>query len=223
MFARIKMSRGTNILAELAMIVIGINIALWFEGWFDDLQDAETELQYLEGLRDDLIDDLDLLDGLIRDNRAKTERLQDAIPKLADLIDAPGEEQASIIFEPTTYLFFQPSDFTYRSMQESGDFRLLSDARVKEGILRLIRKYRHIEILQQNFIQAMDDSYIPLMMNGFDIINMRVSDPALLEHQTFLNFFAFTFQETDQRVRAYENARKQAAALLEDIQVQLGE
>jgi hypothetical protein len=69
----------------------------------------------------------------------------------------------------------------------------------------------------------MDDSYIPLMMNGFDIINMRVSDPALLEHQTFLNFFAFTFQETDQRVRAYENARKQAAALLEDIQVQLGE
>jgi hypothetical protein len=45
MFARIKMSRGTNILAELAMIVIGINIALWFEGWFDDLQDAETEHQ----------------------------------------------------------------------------------------------------------------------------------------------------------------------------------
>ena len=54
MFAKIKRSRGTNILAELAMIVIGINIALWFEGWFDDLQEAETELQYLGGLRDDL-------------------------------------------------------------------------------------------------------------------------------------------------------------------------
>jgi hypothetical protein len=217
------MSRGTNILAELAMIVIGINIALWFEGWFDDLQDAETERQYLEGLRNDLVDDLGQLDGLIRDSRAKTERLRAAIPKLDNLIDAPGEQQASVIFEPTSYLFFRPSDFTYRSMQESGDFRLLSDSRVKEGILRLIREYRHIETLQQNFIQAMDDSYIPLMMNGFDIVTMKVSDPELVENQAFLNFFAFTLQETDGRILAYERARKKATTLLEHIQTHLGE
>ena len=223
MFAKIKRSRGTNILAELAMIVIGINIALWFEGWFDDLQDAETEHQYLEGLRTDLVDDLGQLDGLIRDSRAKTERLRAAIPRLDNLIDAPGEQQASVIFEPTSYLFFRPSDFTYRSMQESGDFRLLSDSRVKEGILRLIREYRHIETLQQNFIQAMDDSYIPLMMNGFDIVNMKVTDPELVEHQAFLNFFAFTLQETDGRIIAYERARKKATTLLEHIQTQLGE
>ena len=223
MFAKIKRSRGTNILAELAMIVIGINIALWFEGWFDDLQEAETELQYLGGLRDDLIDDLGQLDGLITDSRAKTERLRAAIPNLDNLNDAPREEQASVIFEPTSYLFFRPSDFTYRSMQESGDFRLLSDSRVKEGILRLIREYRHIETLQQNFIQAMDDSYIPLMMNGFDIVNMNVTDPELVEHQAFLNFFAFTLQETDGRILAYERARKKATTLLEHIQTQLGE
>ena len=43
MFARLNTSQNRNFLLEILMIVVGINIALWFEGWFDDLKDAETD------------------------------------------------------------------------------------------------------------------------------------------------------------------------------------
>ena len=151
MFARLNTSHNRNFLLEILMIVVGINIALWFEGWFDDLKDAETEQQYLAGLRDDLLADQKVLDAVISDNASKLERLEAIIPTLAGLGEASPEEQAQAIFTSSSYYFFEPSDFTYRSMQESGDFRLLSDADTKKRLLKLVRQYRLIDSLEDNF------------------------------------------------------------------------
>ena len=221
MFARVNTSRNRNFLVEILMIVVGINIALWFEGWFEDLQDAETEQQYLGGLRDDLVSDVKLLDALIESNSTRLQRLGEIVPGLPELGSASAEEQAQAMWTPSSYFFFEPSDFTYRSMQESGDFRLLSDADIKKRLLKLVRQYRLIDTLQDNFIQAMDDEYIPLMRSGVDLVEQRVTDPAILEDQVFKNFFAYTSQDIETRLSVYKSVREQAQALLEAIEAQL--
>jgi len=221
MFARIRSSRGAGVVGELLMLIIGINIALWFEGKFDDVKDAETEQQYLRGLHDDLTVDAERLERVIAHNKLKIEKLAKLLPTLPTLADAPGEVVTGAMFEPSAYDFFQPSDFTYRSMQESGDFRLLSDAETKKALLKLARRYRDIDTLQQNFIQGLDDAYIPLMMQSFDIAQMRLADPALLDNMTFRNFFVFAIQETEQRTKQCEDARDQAETLLELIEAQI--
>jgi len=221
MFARIRSSRGASVVGELLMLVIGINIALWFEGKFDDIKDAETEHQYLHGLRDDLAADSERLERVIAHNQSKIEKLTELLPKLPTLADAPAEIVAGAMFEPSSYDFFQPSDFTYRSMQESGDFRLLSDDATKKALLKLARRYREIETLQQNFMQGLDDAYVPLMMQSFDIAQMRLADPSLLDNLTFRNFFVFAIQETEQRAKLCADARDQAQALLELIEAQI--
>lgn len=223
MFARVPKGGGIRFLTEIVMIVIGISIALWFEGWFADRQDRETEREYLAGLRDDLRVDIEQLDHLIEANRGKVERLASIIPELHDLPQASGEKQTAALFEPSSYQFFQASDFTYRSMQESGDFRLLQDAATKTSILRLVRRYRAIETLQANYLQALDDEYIPLLMRSFDIMAGRVTDPAVTAGPLLRNMFAYALQETQGRVAAYEWARKEASSLLEGIERQLGE
>ena len=220
-FARVNTSRNRNFVLEILMIVVGINIALWFEGWFDDLKDAETEQQYLAGLRDDLASDLKLLDSVIELNSAKLQQLSEIIRQLPELGEASLEVQAQAMFTPSSYYFFEPSDFTYRSMQESGDFRLLSDADTKKRLLKLVRRYRLIDTLQGNFIQAMDDEYIPLMMSGFDLASARVTDPAILDNQAFTNFFAYTYQDIETRVSVYSSARDDARELLGLIEAQI--
>lgn len=203
------------------MIVVGINIALWFEGWFNDLEDAETEQQYLAGLLDDLRTDMDQLDAVIEFNANALERLGEIIPQLGTLPDAGSDAQTSMMFVPSSYLFFEPSDFTYRSMQESGDFRLLSDDDTKKRLLRLVRNYRQIDTLQQNFIQAMDDEYIPLMMASFDLLQQRVTDPGVFEDQVFRNFFPYTYQDIESRLAVYRAVRGQAQELLDIIEAQI--
>lgn len=222
MFARLKRSTTGNLILELMMLVVGINIALWFEGKFEDLQEARTERQYLEGLRDDLRVDLGTMNSIIEQNTAKIARLEEMIPTIPGLAEEPPEQQIAVIFEPSSYAFFEPSDFTYRSMQESGDFRLLSDPATKEGLLRLARQYRLIETLQANFIQALDDAYIPLMMSGFDMGKVQIVDKGLVDNLVFRNFFFFALQDTGGRLHATKAARDQAGTLLELIEGQLG-
>jgi hypothetical protein len=221
MFAKLSSSGNRNLLLEVAMIVVGINIALWFEGWFNDLEDAETEQQYLVGLREDLRSDIKLLDATIEFNSDRMDKLREIIPTLPSLPGASPEVQASAMYTPSSYQFFEPSDFTYRSMQESGDFRLLSDADTKTRLLKLVRHYRFIDTLQRNFMQAMDDEYIPLMMSGFDLVEQRVTNPNILEAQMFRNFFAYSHQDIETRLHFYRSAREQAQQLFEIIEAQI--
>jgi hypothetical protein len=143
--------------------------------------------------------------------------------KLDRLAELPPEEQSSIIYAPSSYGFFQPSDFTYRSMQESGDFRLITNASIKKRILQLNRLHKDIAILQDNFLQALDDGYIPLMMSSFDIVKSRIVDPSLFENVSFRNFFGYTMQDTQAMVRSYEITRERPSDLLAEIDGELGD
>ena len=222
----IKMSRNgrrANLLLEILMIVIGINVALWFESWFQDLQDAETEERYLADLRNDLLTDMENLDNVIGSGESKSQHVALFIDLMPTIADLSPEEQAQAIYTPPNYQFFVPSDFTYRSMQESGDFRLLRSEEIKKSILRLDRRHKDIALVQKNFLQALDDGYIPLMMNRFDIATMSVTDPTLLQDQLFRNFFLYTKQDTDTMVALYRLARSQSEELVALIEEELAE
>jgi len=213
--------RSGTLLLEILMIVIGINVALWFESWFQDLQDAEIEQRYLVDLKDDLLMDIENLDDVIADGAAKSQRTAHFIELMPTIAELSPEEQAQAIYTPANYQFFTPSDFTYRSMQESGDFRLLQNAEIKKSILKLDRRHKDIAMMQKNYLQAMDDGYIPLMMNRFDIATMTVTDPTLLKDQLFRNFFVYTKQDTDTMVAMYRLARSQSEELVALIDQEL--
>jgi hypothetical protein len=201
---------------------VGINVALWFEGWFQDLQDAEIERQYIADLRADLLTDIENLDSVIASGTTKSELVSRYIELMPTISELPPEELTQAIYTPANYQFFTPSDFTYRSMQESGDFRLLRNAEIKKSILRLDRRHKDIAMLQANYLQALDDGYIPLMMNRFDLATLRVTDPSMLQDQMFRNFFVYTKQDTDNMVAVYKLARKESEELARLIEEELG-
>ncbi len=222
MFKTSGSARGRNILIEILMIVIGINVALWFEGWFQDQGDRETERRYLVDLRADLVTDIDNLDSQIEWAENKAATADKIIERLPTLDTLTSEQLAQVIGFPSSYQFFTPSDFTYRSMQESGDFRLLTNDAIKKEILRLDRRHKDIASLQKNYLQALDDGYIPLMMNAFDLTSYELSDPSLLENQLFRNFFAYVGNDTRTMAVNYRDARAKSEKLIYLIDEQLG-
>ena len=206
--------RKANLFVEILMIVIGINVALWFEGWFQDLENAEIEERYLAELRDDLLTDIKNLDDVIAFSEKKLQRVAKIIEKMPEIAEISTEELTQTIYTPPSYQFFNPSDFTYKSMQDSGDFRLLRSSQIKKSILRLDRRHKEIASMQKNFLQALDDAYIPLMMSSFDIVNLHVTDPSLLNDQMFQNFFVYTMQDTQAMVALYRLARSESEDLI---------
>ena len=185
-----------SLLAEVVLIVVGINVALWFEGWFQDQEDRAIEVRYLVDLKADLESDIDALAGLITWAERKSTRAREYIVQLPDFANLQKDQLARAVNFPSSYQFFTPSDFTYRSMQESGDFRLLTDEGIKRGILRLDRRHGMIKELQTNYLRALDDIFLPLMMRRFDLATGELTDASLLEDQLFLNFFAYVANDT---------------------------
>jgi hypothetical protein len=222
-FARVSSAKSRNVFVELVLIVLGISIALWFEGLAEDMREDEMASQYLSGLRDDLQTDIESLNSMIRHNQDRLSRLGAVLEQLPGLLEASPEIQAEAIFTPSSYHFFQPANFTYLSMQESGDFRLLPDPEIKRDLLKLMRRYSEIDELQRNFIQALDDGYIPLMMKSFDILEGRLVDTSLPDSTPFRNFYAFALQDTSQRLKVLEYALQQADELLASIDSTISE
>ena len=206
--------RGSGLLLEILMIVIGINVALWFEGWFQDLEDVETEAQYLADLRVDLLADVEHLDMAIEAGARKVEQVTSIVENWDVVAGGSAAEQAQVMHIPSSYMFFTPSGFTFRSMQESGDFRLLRDPAIKKGLLALDRRYQQIDNMQINFLQALDDGYIPLMMRRFDLATFTITDPDLFDDQLFRNFFVYTKNDTGTMVALYRLAHAEAEELL---------
>jgi hypothetical protein len=221
MLARLRSTREFGFLTELLMLVLGINIALWAEGRFEDYRDQRTEIDYLLGLRRDLSKDVESLEKILEKNTAKIERLQDIVPVIPSIAEKNAQEATEIAFEASEYYFFASEDFTYMSMRESGDFRLLSSKEVKESLLRLTRLHKNINTLQDNFIQAMDDEYIPLFMKSFDLQEMRLVDDSLGDNLVFRNFFSYTLQDTQTRIAFYQATIKRTGDLIKLIEKQL--
>ena len=58
-------------------------------------------------------------------------------------------------------------------------------------------------------------------MTGFDVMESRITNPALIERQDFRNISPFAHNDTRACVVIYRQAREQAATLLELIEQQL--
>lgn len=223
MFAKVRSSRTGGFLVELLMLVLGINIALWFEGQFQAYQEAKAEEAYLVGLKRDLLEDASSLERLADVNEARTGRLAGILGAVGTLGDIPDEEAIGMMFEVSTYDFFEPEDFTYRAMQESGDFSLLSDADIKEALLRLHRRYKLIGNLEDNFLQALDDEYIPLMVRSIDMAAGRLADRAFGENLVARNMIAYAINDTQARTGHYRQAHDKALELVGLIDRQLSD
>jgi hypothetical protein len=222
MFKPSSTGSGSNLVLEILMIVVGINVALWFEGVFEDLGDRETEKRYLVDLRADLATDLGQLDRMVVWAEEKSAAAKSIVERLPEAHALPADELAQVVSFPSSYRFFTPSDFTYRSMQESGDFRLLENDAIKKGILRLDRRHNDIANLQKNYLQALDDGYIPLMMDSFDLTSHQLTDPDLLDNQLFKNFFAYVGNDTAAMAHLFRAARTESEDLIGLIDEYLG-
>jgi hypothetical protein len=152
----------------------------------------------------------------------KSAAAKSIIERLPEVHALPANELARLIYFPSSYRFFTPSDFTYRSMQESGDFRLLENDAIKKGILRLDRRHNDIANLQKNYLQALDDGYIPLMMDSFDLTSHQLTDPDLLDNQLFKNFFAYVGNDTAAMAHLFRAARTESEDLIGLIDEYLG-
>ena len=181
--------KWSNHVIELLIVIMGIIIAFWLNNKATQSKENRQKIVYLNDIRNDLKKDSVRLSSNIRNNEAKSEKLLRGL----DLIKNSESSIDSVlmyVLEIGNYDFFNPENFTLTSLLQSGDLKIIDSEETKRELLRLLRIYDSIDNMQNNFLQALDDNYFPMLLTKVDMIEFKAIDPSFFYDLEIKNYCA---------------------------------
>ena len=212
--------KWSNHLIELLIVIMGISIAFWLNNKATQSKENRQKIVYLNDIRNDLKKDSVRLSSNIRNNEAKSEKLLRGL----DLIKNSESSIDSVlmyVLEIGNYDFFNPENFTLTSLLQSGDLKIIDSEETKRELLRLLRVYDSIDNMQNNFLQALDGNFFPMLLTKVDMLEFRAIDPDFFHGLEIKNYCAFTLNETNQHIRNYKYALTQVDKVMRLIDNEL--
>ncbi len=202
-------------MAEFILIVIGVSIALWLENVLETIKEQEVEQAYIQSFQQDWEADIRMLKKVIKMNhglKKNTEQLFNDLQqqKLTD------DKLPERVFTLLNYQFFTAQDFTFKSIQETGDFRLLRNEQFKRDLMELRGYNEAIKEAQKNYQQALDYHIVPLIMDNIDLANQKVVSSGFVNDHRLLNLVSYTIEDLKTRIDACQMMLEFLEKLLEN-------
>lgn len=191
---------------ELIIVIAGVTIAFWLNTRAESAKEHRTLTNYYTEIRADLSEDRKLLERIIRLNESK---MKDMIAGIGQYRKGTLNRDSIFFYSQKigAYNFFDPKDITYRSMINSGDFKLIENLVVKRKLIGLYNLYQGIEELEKNHLQALDQNFFPKYVYMVDYISGELLAP--IEKDILVkNYFAFTANELSVHSSHYMAALK---------------
>ena len=125
-----------DFLFEILIIIVAVNITLWFHNWNDKKSERQQEKEFLIGIREDLIKDTAFLNDNIK-YMQPTIAYYDSVWKqvFRNKIDADYVNKNSSALKNTAYLRFDYSLF--ENFKNSGNFKLVENKKLLQDITSL--------------------------------------------------------------------------------------
>ncbi|WPP51452.1 DUF6090 family protein [Catalinimonas niigatensis] len=177
-------------LVDIFVVVFSITIAFWLNNWREDRSNARQERAYLINLSEDLAkDSTDLAE---RQKEVKIVfgqilRLQEisSIPEKVDSIPL-------LMYEALNYdiFVFYPEDYTYKTLQQSGDIGLVQSDTVRQVLSHLYDNYQFIDLIKETAYFYQTNLVLPFY-NNHDIRNGEILDLDVFSSVEFFNMIIY--------------------------------
>ena len=158
---------------DIAVIILGVLIALGFDSWVTEREDRTLEVQYLSRLARDLRGD-SLLLAEYRTSAEAGERA--ALELLALLVRSPAVTPDTVIAryfgDATRDAYLTPNSPTIEELQSTGHLRVITGSTTRDAVLTY---YTQVTVFQRKLETIMRRGKDPLGEVGWDI---RAFDPA---------------------------------------------
>ena len=133
---RFSRSNLLGALGEIALIVIGILLALQIDQWNGDRLDRQKEIEYLSFISDGLQEDVQALERLIAFNSQKSEKLGQLLTLLSsNMRGADLNSQINPLMAVlTTYDYFHANSVAFDNLKSTHSLALISDSALQRAL-----------------------------------------------------------------------------------------
>ena len=165
-------------LVDLLVVILGISIAFGINNWADARKNERKKEQYLISLSHDLrVDSL----ALVKHERG-LEEMKKVIDGLWSLTYKRDLTKADTVARTITKLgaagFFTPEDYTYRALQQTGNFSLLSADSLQLAVAKLYDTYEKLQLQEDLYKTIQLDYVVPYNFN-YNLKSGEMIDPEL--------------------------------------------
>ncbi len=151
---------------EIALVVIGILIALQINNWNEDQKTRKRELIYLENIKTDLLLNIEELNNFIdarKSNIASCEKVLKYFNGNLELdLDDFNKHSLSIMI----WFPLNQHDNSYQELLNSGNLAILSEKRIKNGLQNMQVGFKNIAFIegemQQDYESYLYDVYFSI-------------------------------------------------------------
>ncbi|MEL6948537.1 MAG: hypothetical protein AAGM16_00250 [Pseudomonadota bacterium] len=218
---------AVRLLAELAIIVLGVLIALWADGWVSDRQDRKKEAARIAALRDNVVATRERLTAAIEDTDQVAGALRDIVYWEGTEDFGPEKKQtlmAGYLFGPR----FTPEMNVYDDLENSGELALLTSDSLRQSLARMSATLFTIGVSQQDLMTVQQMNFDRFIVDNvaigyvpdspFNLDNIPVGeDPPLPEMRIIRNLALFKLDLIGQLRQEYESADAALGSVLEEI------
>ena len=214
--------KAIEYLIEFILVIVGISIAFWLSELAEESKKKELEVQYLQDLMEDLKEDVELIDYLTLLN-------QDVAETLGKAIDYYTRPDKQMNLDSLTFYadaigklnLFQPNNFTYLSLKQSGDFKIIKDHIIRKKLIRLYSSYETVDLEQKNLMKALDDHYYPVYFKNYERVTGKVINKEFFEGPYISNYLTLSHSQTNNILVYFERSKTLAKQTIELIETRL--
>jgi hypothetical protein len=179
--AALREMRWAQVLVELALLIVGILVALAVDGWIEDRRDARLEREYLGRLERDLAQNLDILNEFVE---FEGRQIADGVLVYRALRGADATDREAVA-EAISHLTHRRTlrlvRATYEDLLSTGNLGLIRDAALRDTIVKLYEETdRTTTLVDRNNQQLVDHLFtLPMVDSGLVAPRFGANLPAL--------------------------------------------
>ncbi len=196
-------------IGEILLVMIGISLAFQLDNWNENRIKKNTELSYYKNIRDQILEDRNLILSQVDFNNGYREKFTYAneIIKLNDhiRIDTLGR----IARELTQYSDFDRQGNIYETMVNSGEIKLLKNQDIVNGLRLLEEKYLYINRMENIHYDVMMTYVIPAVFPNVKFSSSEVMKVEELYNYEFENLLLSLLQIMAEKDQVYHEALRE--------------
>lgn len=207
--------------AEFGVVVLGVTIALWADGWVAEREDRAVEAARVTALADNVRETI----ALLRPARREAQEASDALTELAVLRHAterPIEELKELLLTGLFYVpIFTPELNVYDDLKSSGELALLTDPDMRRALSAMDNELEAVRVAQNDLSTVQQLNYDSYLIGRVDLRELLVPylelpvdaapggfDPSFVEDLEFRNLVLFKLDLARQMESVFHDAQE---------------
>jgi hypothetical protein len=208
---------------EIIIVVIGILLALYLNNRNQERTEKKLELQYYQGIKNQLNEDLTTLNGEIEYNQNFLNQFSFA-KKLILLNDKSKiDTLGKITLNMVRFSDFRRKSNIYQTLVNSGEIVIINNNKITEKLQSLEENYTYINRLEENHASIILSLIIPEIRQVIQFDPLKVVDMNSFFSYKFQNSFDILIVLMIEKMDSYKQAQNEIISTIELIDKELND